>query len=100
MIKLLPVLWISLASALTGGRNLTDSEFRFMGTRREHRLYQADWLMRFYDFSVDEIVPEDHSSLDLDQDPKLMWALRNRDKFPIDINKACKRDLLRIPGFG
>lgn len=67
---------------------------------REHRLYQADWLMRFYDFSVDEIVPEDHSSLDLDQDPKLVWALRNRHLFPLDVNKVCKKELLRIPGFG
>ncbi|HMQ09861.1 MAG TPA: putative DNA modification/repair radical SAM protein [Oligoflexia bacterium] len=67
---------------------------------REHRLYQADWLLRFYGFDVDEIVPENIPDLDLDLDPKTAWALNHRDIFPIDINKADKELLLRIPGIG
>lgn len=67
---------------------------------REHRLYQADWLMRFYGYSVDEIAPSEAPNLDLDLDPKLSWALRNRADFPIDVNKAPKELLLRIPGIG
>ncbi len=67
---------------------------------REHRLYQADWLMRFYGFSTDEIVPESHPHLSLEQDPKLSWALRNRHLFPVDVNKADKESLLRVPGLG
>jgi putative DNA modification/repair radical SAM protein len=67
---------------------------------REHRLYQADWLLRFYDFSVDEIVNEQQPQLDLALDPKLSWALRNRHLFPVDINCAAKEMLLRVPGLG
>ena len=67
---------------------------------REHRLYQADWLMRFYGFRVDEIAPAAAPNLDLDLDPKLAWALRNRDAFPVDVNRAPQETLLRIPGFG
>lgn len=70
---------------------------------REHRLYQADWLLRFYGFKVEEITgntTQDKGMLDLDIDPKLAWALRNRDFFPIDINKASRELLLRIPGIG
>lgn len=67
---------------------------------RENRLYQTDWLYRFYGFSMDEIVNEQHQFLDLDIDPKLSWALRNLHQFPIDINKADKRMLARIPGVG
>lgn len=67
---------------------------------REHRLYQADWLLRFYGFKAEEILDEDHPSLDKDFDPKTSWALRNIDKFPIEINKASYNDLLRIPGIG
>jgi len=68
---------------------------------REHRLYQADWLLRFYDFGLDEIVTRDGGGmLDLDVDPKLAWALANRDRFPVDVNRAPKEDLLRVPGFG
>ncbi len=68
---------------------------------REHRLYQADWLLRFYDFGLDEIVTRDGSGmLDLDIDPKLAWALSNRDRFPVDVNRASKELLLRVPGFG
>ncbi len=67
---------------------------------REHRLYQADWLMRFYGFDVSEIVEQSEGMLSLDIDPKLAWALRHRDRFPIDINRASREDLLRVPGFG
>ena len=67
---------------------------------REHRLYQADWLMRFYGFSAHELTTENDRNLPLDRDPKLAWALRNRDFFPIDVNKAGKSALLRVPGLG
>lgn len=67
---------------------------------RENRLYQADWLMRFYGYTVDEIVPEKHPVLDLEIDPKLSWALRNLNCFPLDINKADLQQILRIPGIG
>jgi putative DNA modification/repair radical SAM protein len=67
---------------------------------REHRLYQADWLMRFYGFDVGEIVDTAKGMLSLDMDPKLAWALRHRDRFPLDVNRASREDLLRVPGFG
>ena len=68
---------------------------------REHRLYQADWLYRFYGFSIDEIVAATSGGmLDLAIDPKLAWALGNRARFPVDINKAPKELLLRVPGLG
>ena len=67
---------------------------------REHRLYQADWLMRFYGFSHDELTTGSRQNLDLEIDPKLSWALRNRERFPVDVNAAPKEDLLRIPGVG
>ncbi|WP_316198866.1 MULTISPECIES: putative DNA modification/repair radical SAM protein [unclassified Bradyrhizobium] len=67
---------------------------------REHRLYQADWLMRFYGFDAEEIVDESQGMLPLDIDPKLAWALRHRDRFPLDINTASREELLRVPGFG
>ena len=67
---------------------------------REHRLYQADWMLRFYGYKVEEIVPADRPALDLDMDPKSAWALANRDFFPININCASKEALLRIPGIG
>ncbi|MGE3180260.1 MAG: putative DNA modification/repair radical SAM protein [Phycisphaerae bacterium] len=66
---------------------------------REHRLYQADWLMRFYKFSAEEIAPRTEN-LSLDVDPKAAWALRNRDFFPVDINQASREALLRVPGLG
>jgi len=68
--------------------------------RREHRLYQADWLLRFYGFRSDEIVNADHPNLDLELDPKVSWALRNPHLFPVDINKADPLMLLRVPGIG
>jgi putative DNA modification/repair radical SAM protein len=67
---------------------------------REHRLYQADWLMRFYGFDAGEIVDETAGMLSLEIDPKLAWALRHRDRFPLDVNRASREDLLRVPGFG
>ena len=67
---------------------------------REHRLYQADWLMRFYGFEANEIVRADDGMLDLDIDPKLAWALANREKFPVDVNRADREMLLRVPGLG
>lgn len=67
---------------------------------REHRLYQADWLMRFYGFANDEIVDDTNGMLPLDVDPKLGWALRNRERFPLDVNRASREELLRVPGFG
>ncbi len=67
---------------------------------REHRLYQADWLLRFYGFTVDEITTAAVPNLDLALDPKLAWALRNRDTFPVDVNRASREQLLRIPGLG
>ncbi len=67
---------------------------------REHRLYQADWLLRFYDFKVEEIASTAAPNLDLALDPKLSWALRNRETFPVDVNKAPREMLLRIPGLG
>ena len=67
---------------------------------REHRLYQADWLMRFYGFEVDEITGKPGGMLDLDIDPKLSWALANRGSFPMDVNQAPYNSLLRVPGFG
>jgi putative DNA modification/repair radical SAM protein len=67
---------------------------------RENRLYQADWLMRFYGFHVNEIVNTQQPLLDLDIDPKLGWAIRNMQVFPIDINKADMQLILRVPGIG
>ncbi len=67
---------------------------------REHRLYQADWLMRFYGFASDEIVQRADGMLDLDIDPKLAWALAHREHFPVDVNRASREDLLRVPGLG
>jgi putative DNA modification/repair radical SAM protein len=67
---------------------------------REHRLYQADWLMRFYGFAHEEIVAAPDGLLRLDVDPKLAWALAHRERFPIDLNRAPREMLLRVPGLG
>lgn len=67
---------------------------------RENRLYQADWLMRFYGFGADEILDKNNPFLDLEVDPKLAWALRNRENFPVNINTAPKEMILRVPGIG
>ncbi len=66
---------------------------------REHRLYQADWLLRFYGFDVEELVPEEED-LPLDVDPKCAWALRNLHLFPVEVNRAPLEMLLRVPGIG
>ncbi|SHI80268.1 putative DNA modification/repair radical SAM protein [Aquimarina spongiae] len=83
---------------------LSDARLPSLGSQvpmlRENRLYQTDWLLRFYGFSVQEIVNSQHQNLDLDIDPKLSWALRNLEHFPIDINTADKRMLARVPGIG
>ena len=68
---------------------------------REHRLYQADWLYRFYEFTLDDILSGTRDDmLELDKDPKLAWALRFRELFPLDLNKADRHMLLRVPGLG
>ncbi|MBB5394331.1 putative DNA modification/repair radical SAM protein [Mucilaginibacter sp. AK015] len=83
---------------------LADSRLPALNTTvpmvRENRLYQADWLMRFYGFKVNEIVNDSQPHLDLDIDPKLSWAIRNMQVFPIDINKADLQMILRVPGIG
>ena len=67
---------------------------------RENRLYQSDWLMRFYGFQADEIVDDAHPNLDLEIDPKLAWALRHPQHFPVDLNRADYAMILRVPGIG
>lgn len=67
---------------------------------REHRLYQADWLVRFYGYGSRELTTEQSPNLELDIDPKLSYALRHRDRFPVDLNRAGRRELLRVPGLG
>ncbi|MEO1615085.1 MAG: putative DNA modification/repair radical SAM protein [Planctomycetota bacterium] len=67
---------------------------------REHRLYQADWLIRFYGFEARELTTTAEANLDLEIDPKLAWALQHRGEFPIDINRASRELLLRVPGIG
>ena len=67
---------------------------------RENRLYQTDWLLRFYDFRLDELLDPASPNLDLAVDPKLAWALRNPAQFPVDVNRADYRDIVRVPGIG
>ena len=68
---------------------------------REHRLYQADWLLRFYGFSREEVMAGGTGGmLDLELDPKTAWALKHRDRFPVDVNTAPREVLLRVPGLG
>lgn len=67
---------------------------------REHRLYQADWLLRFYRFEVSELLDPAMPDLDLTLDPKAAWALRHLEHFPLDVNQAAREELLRIPGIG
>jgi putative DNA modification/repair radical SAM protein len=68
--------------------------------KREHRLYQADWLLRFYGFRADEILSAEEPDLDYELDPKAVWALRHLEFFPVEVNKASLEELLRIPGVG
>jgi len=81
-----------------------DSRMPVLGTQppllRENRLYQTDWLMRFYGFKVQEILNDANPNLDVDIDPKLSWAIRNMQHFPVDINQADYKMILRIPGIG
>ncbi|QDV06320.1 Radical SAM superfamily protein [Planctomycetes bacterium Poly30] len=67
---------------------------------REHRLYQADWLLRFYGFTIDEVVTRGDGNLELEIDPKMAWALAHREFFPVDVNRAPREALLRVPGLG
>ncbi|WP_343336913.1 hypothetical protein TPELB_20400 [Terrisporobacter petrolearius] len=69
-------------------------------TLREHRLYQADWLLRFYGFNANELLSEENPNFDINFDPKTNWALKNIHIFPLEINKAPREMLLRIPGIG
>ena len=68
--------------------------------RREHRLYQADWLLRFYRYKAHEILEESSPNLDEELDPKAAWAVRNYDFFPVEINRASYEEILRVPGIG
>jgi putative DNA modification/repair radical SAM protein len=81
-----------------------DQRLPLLGTAvpvmRENRLYQADWLMRYYQFDVKEVVDQSRQQLDLDIDPKLAWALRNPQMFPVDINTASYQTIIRVPGIG
>lgn len=68
---------------------------------REHRLYQADWLLRYYEFSIEDLASaSDDGMLDLSIDPKFAWALKHRETFPVDVNTAAREMLLRVPGLG
>lgn len=67
---------------------------------REHRLYQADWLLRYYGFAVSELLDETAPHLDVNLDPKAAWALRHLEHFPVDVNRADYETLLRVPGLG
>ena len=83
--------------------NTTDNRLpatRTAPLRRENRLYQADWLMRLYQFGAEEILDETTPDLDMDVDPKLAWALRHPEYFPLDVNTADYSQILRVPGIG
>ncbi|TCD03350.1 putative DNA modification/repair radical SAM protein [Pedobacter psychroterrae] len=81
-----------------------DSRMPILGSQppliRENRLYQTDWLMRFYGFDVNELLNDANPTLDIDMDPKLSWALRNLQLFPVDINVAAYKMIIRVPGIG
>lgn len=96
---LLKRVYYSAYIALNTHKHLPVPEFSKPPLLREHRLYQADWLLRFYGFSYDEILQQDQN-LDIQFDPKTFWALSNLHLFPIDINQAPKEVLIRIPGIG
>src|SRR5690606_16300340 len=84
--------------------NSTNSMLPQVGTapplQRENRLYQTDWLLRYYGFSLNEILNSKHQNLELGIDPKFAWALRNPQFFPVDINSASYNWIIRIPGVG
>lgn len=96
---LLKRVYYSAYIALNTHKHLPVPEFAKPPLLREHRLYQADWLLRFYGFSYDEILQKDQN-LDIQFDPKTFWALSNLHLFPVDINQASKEVLIRIPGIG
>lgn len=81
-----------------------DSKLPAVGTKppllREHRLYQADWLLRFYGFEAEELLTEDSPNFNVYLDPKCEWALRHLEYFPVEVNKATYQMLLRVPGIG
>jgi putative DNA modification/repair radical SAM protein len=81
------------------GTGLVHKEYGPM-LMREHRLYQADWLLRFYGFSAGELFKDENENLSLHLDPKCHWALRNLEKFPVEVNHADMAMLLRVPGIG
>jgi predicted DNA-binding helix-hairpin-helix protein len=82
----------------------SDNRLPLIGTQppliRENRLYQTDWLMRFYGFHINELLNDTNPHLDIDIDPKLSWALRNLQFFPVDINVAAHSMIIRVPGIG
>lgn len=82
------------------GKNLPILKDKMPPIQREHRLYQADWLLRFYGFSYDELFTKEEQHLDTQIDPKTFWALNNLHLFPVDVNKVSKEILIRIPGIG
>ena len=82
------------------GKNLPILKDKMPPIQREHRLYQADWLLRFYGFSYTELFTQEVQNLDTDIDPKTFWALNNLHLFPVDVNKVSKEILIRIPGIG
>ena len=96
---LLKRVYCSAYIAVNHHKNLPVPELSKPPLLREHRLYQADWLLRFYGFRYDELLVEDQN-LNIQFDPKTFWALSHLDVFPIDINKAPKETLVRIPGIG
>jgi len=82
------------------GKNLPILKNKMPPIQREHRLYQADWLLRFYGFSYTELFTNEIQHLDTEVDPKTFWALNNLHLFPVDVNKVSKEVLIRIPGIG
>jgi len=82
------------------GKNLPILKNKMPPIQREHRLYQADWLLRFYGFSYTELFTKEIQHLDTEVDPKTFWALNNLHLFPVDVNKVSKEVLIRIPGIG
>lgn len=96
---LLKRVYYSAYIAVNNHKHLPVPELSKPPLLREHRLYQADWLLRFYGFSYDEILSE-NQNLDIQFDPKTFWALSNLHLFPIDVNRAPKEVLVRIPGIG
>lgn len=97
---LLKRVYYSAYIAINNHKNLPALETSTPPLKREHRLYQADWLLRFYGFKYDEIVTPEHQNLDIQFDPKTFWALSNLQLFPVDINKVSQNILIRIPGIG